>query len=540
MPQPFITRKVARNGSSRIRVCVGALAHFCNIGGHGAIDLASARMADRLEEGGLRVSVCRTVAVASGGTMRDMRAVRRFAIALTLLVPGACATYTPAPIDPARTAEAFAARRLDAPELRDAVARALPEAAEPWPPGAWDRAGLLAVALADNGSLAIARAELGAALAAEVTAGERPNPTLGLQSEYARHEPDHWLYGVSFDFLLPHRAVRAIDIELAETATAGARAGLMEKTWTVRRALVAALSDRESARRRLDAARRLAGAQDRLIGLQQRRVDAGEDAPTDLNASQTARLDTEQQVASARADVVAGDAAVAAALGVPAAALDGIPIAWPDWGSPPAFAADGFSSAREAALLSRADLASAIDAYAGSEKRLERAIARQYPQFELKPGYYWDHGIAKWPFEVDFALPFNRNQGEIAEAKAGREVAGQKLLALQADIFGAVDAALRADGVAAESLDAARRRAESLEQQLAHADVALGLGAGDNIERTNAEVLVLRAELEAVQAAAQRQAARNALEDALHAPLSGPELALAKAWTVAADSGVAR
>jgi CRISPR system Cascade subunit CasA len=189
------------------------------------------------------------------------------------------------------------------------------------------------------------------------------------------------------------------------------------------------------------------------------------------------------------------------------------------------------------ALLSRADLASAIDAYAESEKKLERAVARQYPELSLKPGYYWDHGIAKWPFEVDFALPvFNRNEGEIAEAKAAREVAGQKLLALQAAIYGEIDAALRADAVAAESLDAARRRAESLRQQLAHADAALKLGAGDSTDRTNAEVLVLRAELEGVQAAAQRQGARNALEDALHAPLSGPELKLARAWTVA-DSG---
>ena len=479
----------------------------------------------------MRLSVRRTVAVAPGGTVR-------LSIALATLALGACATYTPAPIEPATTAAAFAARRLDAPALRESVARVLPAAAEPWPPAAWDRAGLLAVALADNGSLAVARAEVEAALAAKITAGETPNPTLGLQTEYARHEPDQWLYGISFDFLLPHRAVRAIDLDMAELGAAGARADLMEKTWDVRRALVAALSDRESARRRLDATMRLAEAQDRLIELQRRRVDAGEDTPTDLNASQAARLDTEQQVASARADVVAADAALAAALGMPAAALDGIAIAWPDWGAPPALGSDAVASAREAALLSRADLAAAIDAYATAEKKLERAIARQYPQFELKPGYYWDHGIAKWPFEVDFALPvFNRNEGEIAEAKAAREVAGQKLLALQAGIYGEVDAALRADAVAAESLDTARRRGESLRPQLAHAEAALKLGAGDSIDRTNAEVLVLRAELEAVQAAAQRQAARNALEDALHAPLSGPELALAKAWTIAESGG---
>jgi outer membrane protein, heavy metal efflux system len=498
-----------------------------------------------MRRGGLRLSAPRTVAFAPGGAVwavrrRAIACARAGSIALLAAAIAACATYTPAPIEPAQTAAAFAGRRLDAPGVHGAVARVLPETAEAWPPAEWDRATLLAVALAENGSLAVARAEVEAALAGEITAGEVQNPTLGLQSEYARREPQHWLYGVSFDFLLPHRSVRALDVELAELGTRGARAELMEKTWAVRRALIAALTDRESARRRLDVVTRLADAEDRLIAVQQKRVDAGEDAPTDLNASQAARVDIEQQQARARADAASAEAALAAALGMPAAALDGAAIAWPDWGAPPAFAGDAFAATRENALLSRADLAAAIGTYAETEKKLERAVARQYPAFELKPGYYWDHGIAKWPFEVDFSLPaFTRNRGEIAEATAAREVAGQRLLALQADIFGAIDAALRAERIASENVDAAHRRAETLRRQLAHADVALDLGAGDRIERTNAEVVALRAELETVEALAERQAARNALEDAVHAPLSGPELELAEAWTVT-DSGAAR
>jgi len=415
---------------------------------------------------------------------------------------------------------------IDIDRLRSCLDDA--EAAEPWPPAAWDRAGLLAVALADNGSLAVARADVEAAVAAKITAGETPNPTLGLQAEYAKHEPEPWLYGVSFDFLLPHRSVRAIDLDVAELGGAGARADLMEKTWDVRRALVAALSDRESARRRLAATTRLAEAQDRLIALQQRRVDAGEDAPTDLNASQAARLDIEQQVAVARGEVVAADAAIAGALGVPAAALDDVTIDWSDWGTPPPFAEDALAFAREAALLSRADLASAIDAYAVAEKKLERAVARQYPDIEFHPGYYWDHGVAKWPLDVSFALPFNQNRGEIAEATAAREVAAQKMLAAQAGIYGEIEGAVRAEAVARASVDNARERRDAARKQVDHADVALRLGAGDSLERAAAEGVALRADLEVVQAQAAWQSARNALEDALHAPVSGPELALAK------------
>ena len=455
---------------------------------------------------------------------------RRHVAALCLLAGAltACATYTPAPLDPARSAGEFAARRLDAPALREQVERVLPQAASAWPPQEWDRAGLLAVALAQNRQLAVARAEVEVALAHEISAQEIPNPTLGLQSEYARREPDHWLYGISFDFLLRQNGTRTLGVDIARLETGGARAQLMERTWAVRRALVAALSDAEAARRRLEILTRLADAQDKLVASQRQRVAAGEDVPGDLVLADAARIDIEQQQAQARADAVSAQAAAAAALGMPPAALDGVTIAWPDWGEPPPLADGALATAREQALLSRADLAAAIGEYAQAEKKLELAVARQYPQFEFRPGYYWDHGIAKWPLDVAFTLPlFNRNQGEIAEATAAREVAAQRMLALQATIYGDIEAAARTEQVARGTIDTAERRRESAQQQLQHADLALRLGAVDRMEHSGADVLVLRAEFETVQARAQAQAARNTLEDALHAPLSGPELALA-------------
>jgi cobalt-zinc-cadmium efflux system outer membrane protein len=314
----------------------------------------------------------------------------------------------------------------------------------------------------------------------------------------------------------------------------------MERTWNVRHTLIGALSDYENAQRKLHVLTELASAQDRLVALQQRRVDAGEDAPTDLNAALASAIDIEQQQAQARADVLAAQAAIAAALGVPPAALDDIAIVWPDWGDPPPLAENDLQTAREQALLSRADLAVAINDYAAAETKLERAIARQYPQFDLKPGYYWDHGIAKWPFDVDFALPlFNRNRGEIAETTAARTLAGQRMLALQAEIYGAIDAAARAENSARGNVEAARKREDAMRQQVRHAEIALGLGAGDSMQSSAVEVLALRAKLELLQAQAQQQAARNAFEDALHAPLSGPELSLAPSKPNA-DSGAER
>jgi outer membrane protein TolC len=397
----------------------------------------------------------------------------------------------------------------------------LPEARE------WDRAGLLSLALKQNPELAVAHAEIQAAMAHEITAAELPNPDLTLQSEYARHDPHPWLYGISLNWLLRSGERRRLDTEIARLDTSNARLQLMDHAWSVRRALAAALSDWESARQRASLLERLAAAQDRLIELEQRRIKAGEDAPSELILIQQARIQIEQQVAELRTAANASQAAIARALGVPSQALDGLRFEWLDWGEPPAVEDAKRQQLREQALLSRADLGVAIGEYAAAEAKLRLAIAHQYPQFTLSPGYYWDHGIAKFPFDVGFTLPLNGNRGEIAEARAGRELAGQRLLALQADIYGEIEAAEREERIARQSADAAQRRLASVQRQVEQADLALRLGAADAQEQLGAQILAAQAELEVLQTRAQLQVSRNNLEDVLRAPLSGPELALA-------------
>jgi outer membrane protein, heavy metal efflux system len=297
----------------------------------------------------------------------------------------------------------------------------------------------------------------------------------------------------------------------------------------VRRSLVTALSDWENARRRTDLLGRLGTLEDRLIALEEQRVKLGEDAPSELILSRQGRIQVELQQAESHTLAAAAQAAVAKALGLPPRALDGMTFAWPEWGGPPQVDADRRREAAEHALLSRADLGIAIGDYAVAEARLHQAVARQYPQLTLSPGYYWDHGIAKFPFDVGFTLPLNGNRGEIAEARAGRDLAGRRMLAMQADIYVEMAAAEREEDVARESADAARRRVAATLQLQRSADLALRLGAGDQQDQIGAQVIAAQADLEMLQMRAQLQAARNNLEDVLHTPLSGPELALGAA-----------
>jgi outer membrane protein, heavy metal efflux system len=448
-----------------------------------------------------------------------------------LAMLAACTHYQAAPIAPERSTDEFAARRLTAIPLRDELMRLMPQTITTWPPREWDRAELLAVALTQNPQLAVARAQVKAAQAHEITAAQPPNPDLTLQSEYARNDAHPWLYGIDLNWLLRSPQRRRLDREIAALDTGNAQLQLMEQAWAVRNALAAALSEWESGRRRLLLLQRLAAAEDRLVALEKQRVDAGEDAPSELLPAEQARIQVEQEQADLRVAVDGAQIAAAKALGLPPQALDAVEFEWPEWGEPPPVEDAKRRETREQALLSRADLGQAIGEYAAAESRLKLSIARQYPQFVLSPGYYWDHGIAKFPFDVGFTLPFDGNRGEIAEARAGRELAGQRMLALQSVIYSDITAAERAERIARASTEAAERQLQSARHQQQSTDLGLRLGAADRQTQVAAQITTLRAELEVLQMRALLQNSRNTLEDVLHAPLSGPELDLAKSMS---------
>jgi outer membrane protein TolC len=301
----------------------------------------------------------------------------------------------------------------------------------------------------------------------------------------------------------------------------------MDEVWKLRQELIASLSDWESARRRLVLLDRLNAAQERLRSGELKRIQAGEDSPGESVTAEQALIDTEQQQAQARTAIDAAQVAAARVLGVPPETLDSLPFAWPDWGAPPQLNVAQRDAARERALLSRSDLQAAIGEYSIAEARFELAVKRQFPQLTVGPGYYWDHGIGKFPLDIGFTLPMDGNKGEIAESRAAREMAGKHMLALQADIFEEIAAAERAEHLARTSTDTAERRLENARRQAAQSELSVHLGESNVMEQVAAEILAIRAELEVLDMRARLQAARNNLENVLHAPLSGPEVSLA-------------
>jgi outer membrane protein TolC len=442
-----------------------------------------------------------------------------------------CATYRPAPVDPAEARAQWQARRLDDPALAAQLRPWLPARDHGrWPPARYGRAELVLAAFALNPDVAEARAHLAEASAAVTTAGARANPTLGLALErytQAQAGSAPWLWGLSTDFLLDGGLRRRLRVQLANQGVRGARLDYAGKLWSVRSAVRDALEQQWIARRQETLASRTVAAATALELAARQRVAWGEDAPqVDLQAVQTlARARSDEAAAIQRA--ASAQAQLARAIGVPVAALQGVDLRWDDFDRPAAPSPAQLDTLADHALLARSDLERALVDYADRESELHQQVHAQYPQLSLGPGYTYDHGIRKLTFNASLSLPvFNQNQGPIAEARARREAAAAHVRAVQADIASAIDAARSRLAAALPALSAARAGEQAAVRAREQAEHAFKLGAIDRAALLDARLAALamgQSTLTALDAAWQAEAA---LEDALRAPLDPTEAAL--------------
>ncbi|MEI7035867.1 TolC family protein [Fulvimonas yonginensis] len=447
------------------------------------------------------------------------------------VVLAGCASYRPAPVDPAATRAQWQARRLDDPALAVRLRPWLPARDHGrWPPERYGRAELLLAALALNPDLAEARAHLAEASAAVRTAGARPNPTVSLALErYTQAQADGapWLWGISTDLLLDTALRRRLRVQLADQAVRGARLDYAEKVWAVRAAVRDALAERLLAQRRLalaDEGVRLAAALEQAA---RQRATLGEDSPqAELQAAQTLAQARSAQAGAAQ-QAAGADARLARAIGVPGDALQGLQLDWAGFERPTAPDRAQVAALADHALLARADLERALVDYASRETELHQQVRAQYPQLSLGPGYTYDHGIRKLTFNASASVPlFNRNQGPIAEARARRDAAAAHVRTVQADIASAIEAARRRLAAALPALAAARAGEQAAARQQAQAERAFALGAVDRPALLAARLAALAARQTALDALGLAWQAVAALEDALRAPLDPAEAAL--------------
>ncbi len=485
-----------------------------------------------VQEALIGLAHCRRPSVQGDDFMQAMRWIGAMGSGVVMACGAlaGCAHYTPKPLAPEQTLQALESRRLTEPDLlrhiREKTGRPESEGAAAL---RWDRAELLLAAMELNPGLAEARAQLGQVTAGLTTARAIQNPTLSLATEYdvSRAAESPWLWGIGTSFLLDTFVGRGVRVNLAQAGVRGANADFTDAVWTVRRDLRAALLAATIAQRRVALLEPDVQQRSDLARLARARIEAGESARSEGLQADVELARSRAALEEARRALLDSRAKLAAAVGVAEPALAEVSVAWDDLEQLPPAGASSLSELRSRALLSRPDLERAIADYDARELDLKQQVSAQYLQTSLGPGYTYDHGIRKATFNASIALPiFNRNEGPIAEAVAGREVAGRHALAVQAKILNEIDAAIQGYAAALEALERTRAQRAASESLVESARRAFAADSSDRPTLLAAEVALNTERVAELDALDRAQQSLGQLEDALRAPLSGPETSI--------------
>ncbi len=427
-----------------------------------------------------------------------------------------CVKYHPRPIDAPAVERSYRARSLTDPGLKAFAG------AERWPPASLDADRAATVALYYHPDLETARARLRTAEAAVVTAGGRVNPSVGFGGGRSDSPESAVVRRFEPVFTIETGGKRGLRLLHAERAQEAVRVALAEDSWKVRSRARAAWRDAVFARRRVDALDTERQARAAYTAVLEKRWQAGEIGRAGLDVARSGLLEIDAALNAARTDAARTLPELAAAMGVPVAAIAEMPLAEP--AAPPPESALPLSRVVKAGLLNRADVRRALAEYAAAEASLKLEIAQQYPDVQLVPGYSFDEGHYKYTFSPAFPVPvLNRNQGPIRAAGARRGEAEARFTALEAQAVAEMDTARaryaaawlawreahdRAAGFARNHEAAVRQRFEAGEDDRLSLDAA-------RVETA----LAARAEVDALAAA---HAALAALEDAVGQPLGKP------------------
>ena len=449
-----------------------------------------------------------------------MQRVRILWLVLSMGLAGCAARrYESAPISPENTAARLESRALDDAGLKAFLEENLGHSISHWPLPSWNVDTLTLAALYFNPQIETARAQAALASAAVLTARALPNPTLSITPGI----PSPYLFGLDFGVPIETHGKRGIRIVQAQNLSEAARIDLAVAAWKVRSQVRAAFVDTIVAEQRSQ----LLHAQDDLLTTQvrlfQTRLVAGEISRPEVDASRVALLNGQLGAQQAEGQIATARALLAAAIGVPVAALRNAQLSWSNFHDPPAPESFSPQQIQREAVVDRLDIRAALIQYAATEQALRLEIARQYPDFVIGPGYQFEERNNFFTIGFSTVLPiFNRNQGPIAEAEAARKKAAADFLVLQAQGIAQTEAALAAYRSPFMEFTKAKTSLVVLQTERAGTQRrAVALGESDQLSLNTILLEGSTAALLELDTLSRVQTALGALEDAVQRPLQG-------------------
>jgi outer membrane protein, heavy metal efflux system len=457
--------------------------------------------------------------------------------ALVGIFASSCVRDEPVPLSPAVTAAALDSRSLDDPRLRQFVLAATRPDAGPDAPIQWDLTSLTAAALYYHPDMAIAQAKLAAAKAAIITAQQHPNPVLNFTNIVGQGVVPLAIpagaapltIGPAIDFVIDMFGRREARTAEAVRLEQAARWDLAAAGWQVRSRVRGALLAYWAAERRLTLTQQRLTLEDQLVELLEHRQSAGEASALDVSRERVARAEVTLAVHDLDLAAAEARAQLATAIGIPDHALEGVTLITDEFDHLPSLGSRVDSAAwRRDALTRRADIQAGLDVYAATEASLKLAVAGQYPDLALSPGYSYEYGINQYQLNLTSTLPiFNQNQGAIAEAVAKRREAAMTFIALQAQVIGEIDQATVAYRKSNEALAAAQSLQADETHRAKDIEKSFNAGQADRPTLVSTQMEAAVTAISNFDAVLQQRQAVGLLEDALERPLFGSNVLLA-------------
>lgn len=438
-----------------------------------------------------------------------------------LLLSG-CAPYKyhAAPVSPAAIAAKLESRRLDDPDLRSWMESAVQYHPSVWPQRSWDLRTLTFAAWYFNPDLDVARQQLSEAQAAIQTAAMKPNPSVGAESGYETAPEAPFLVTMHLDFPIETAGKRRYRVAAAKHLSLASQLQLDNTAWIVRGRLRTAWVGYCLAIRQRDLLRHQVLLQNQYTNLLDQQMRAGEIPLPEVTTAKLDLMRLRQALSAAEGGIATAQAEIAAAIGIPAAALSGIEISTLGFDSPPTPKSLPLAAARDLAIRNRLDVRSALEEYQAAQARLQLEVARQYPDIDLGPGYGYEEGYHLITLGLSAVLPVrNRNQGPIAEAEAQRKLAGARLLSTQSAVISQTDKAEAQCRAAWATLVQARKVVADAEEATQSAQKAFAAGESGRIALLSAQMQRVAAKRDSLTALQQAQLALGSLENTLQRPI---------------------
>jgi cobalt-zinc-cadmium efflux system outer membrane protein len=432
-----------------------------------------------------------------------------------LLAGCAMRRYQPSPIVAGATASQFESRSLADDGLRSYEEENLNQPV-PWPPKTWNLQTLSLAALYFNPALDIARARVARADAAVVTAGARPNPTLGISPGV----PSPYLFTLDFAVPIETAGKRGYRVQSARNLDQAARLDLADSAWTVLSGVRLALLNYLLASRSLELVRSEEQVRADQLNILERILSSGEIPRLDVDLARIEFSKTEVAMRAAEGQTAEAKATLAAAVGIPVAGLQNVEFLWPDMDTPPTPESLFPAEVQRDAVLNRLDIRRSLAQYASAEADLQLEIAKQYPDINIGPGYTYEERNSFFTVGLSSAIPlFNRNQGPIAEAEARRKEAAAAFLQTQTQVVAKSERALAVYTAALRELAGTQSLYQLQEIQLQIVQQGIRAGADNRMSLDGVQIqlsILARARLDALGRALR---ALGDLEDAVQRPL---------------------